>query len=83
MVWLLLAVGYLGLQCLALIGRLFGSRGVFLAVMLGFTAAVVLLYGTLASVAFSLGLTWIGWLLTLLMIGQLIYLCWNVYQGLR
>jgi hypothetical protein len=83
MIWFSLAVLFVLWNGVILIGRLFGTEGVMVAVMLGLAALSVILFGGLASIAFSLGLPLAGWLFTLLMIGQLIQIGWNTYQGLR
>jgi hypothetical protein len=80
---LLLAVAFLGWQVLLLIGKLWGTNGVFLVLMLGFAALVIVIYGGLASIAFALKLPLAGWALMVLMIGQLLYLAWSTFDGLR
>lgn len=80
---LLLAVTFLGWQVLLLIGKLWGTNGVLLVVMLGFAALTVLIYGSLASIAFTLKLSLAGSTLTVLMVGQLVYVAWSTYDGLR
>ncbi len=79
---LLLAVAFLGWHVLLLIGKLWETNGIFLVVMLGFGFLAVVIYGSLASIAFALKLPLAGWALTSLMIGQLGYLAWSTYDGL-
>lgn len=83
MVWFLLGLLFVAGNSLVLIGRLWGTDGIFLAMMLGLAALAVLLYGSLASIAFTLKLPLVGWLLTTLLVGQLIHIGWQIYQALR
>lgn len=83
MIWFVLALLFLGWNLLVLIGKVWGTDGVMVALLLGLATVVTLLYGSVASIAFSLRLPLVGWALTLLMIGQLVYLGWSTYQGLR
>ena len=83
MIWFGLAVLFVGWHLLLLIGKVWGTQGIMVAVMLGLAALTLVIYGSLASIAFALKLPLAGWALTLLMIGQLAYLGWSTYEGLR
>lgn len=83
MIWFVLAVLLVILNGLIQVGKLWGTEGVFLVMMLGFAFLAVLIYGSLASIAFTLKLPSVGCLLTLLMIGQLIHIGWSTYWDCR
>jgi len=82
MIWFLLAVLFVAWHLVMLIGTVWGTDGVTVAVMLCLAALSVVLFGGMASIAFSLRLPLFGWLFTLLMISQLVQIAWNTYQGL-
>lgn len=83
MIWPLLGLLFVAGMVLVLIGRLWGNEGIFLSVMLGLAALDILLFGGAASIAFSLRLPLAGWLLTLVMIVQLVHIGWQTLRGLQ
>jgi hypothetical protein len=83
MIWFGLAVLVAGWHLLLLVGRLWGTDGVMVILMLVLAALVLVVFGGCACLAFALKLPLFGWLFTILMIGQLVHIGWNTYQGLR
>jgi len=83
MIWFLLAVLFVGWHLLMLIGKVWGTDGVMVAVLLGLAVLTTLLFGGAASVLFSLGLRTMAWSLLVAMILLLAYFGWSIYAGLR
>lgn len=82
MIWFVLAVLFLGWHLLLLIGKVWGTDGVMVAMLLGLAVLSVMLFGGLASIAFSLTLPLAGWGFVAVLTMLLGYLVWTTWDGL-
>jgi hypothetical protein len=82
MIWLVLVMLLACWSAVIFVGRLWGTAGVLVLVTLVLLAISVLVFGGVASLAFSMGLPAVGTVSLAVMIGLIAYLIWNAYVGL-